>query len=129
MIGLVVALGLVLAQVAIGGQHRLFGNDPTTRETMIACLTEREGLTVSEAVRDPIAATASGGYVSTVVEGNPVTLSIAGSLAEARRLVRLYSTIRADLQAPQLQSREHFVSLWSGQPTSIQLQAVYDCTA
>jgi hypothetical protein len=128
VVGLAVAAGLVVVQVAIGAQHRLFGDDATTRESVITCLTQQKGLEVRE-VRDPIAATASGGYVSTVVEGNPVTLSITGSFEEARRLVRLYSGIGADLKPPQLQRREHFVSLWSAQPTSVQLQAVYDCTA
>jgi len=129
IVGLVVAVGLFVAQVAIGAQHRLSGDDPTTRELVAACLVERKGLEVIDTVRDPIASTASGGYVSTVVQGNPVTLSIAGSFKEARRLVRLYAAVAGYLQPPQLQAREHFVSLWFWQPSSVQLQALYDCTA
>jgi hypothetical protein len=128
VIGLGVALVLVAVQVAIGVQHRLFGPDLSARKTTVVCLTHRKGLVVDEAVRDPIAATASGGAVSTVVEGNPVTLSFPDSDRQAARIARLYTRIASDL-GPRLQVRGHFVYLWDGEPTPTQLQTVYDCTA
>jgi len=119
----------VAAQTAIGAQHRLFGRDPSARELARNCLVAGKGLTIDEAAQDPIASTASGGAVSTAVDGNPVTLSFTESDREAAHIIRLYSEIAGDLEPPQLQARGHFVSLWSGEPTSIQLQTLYDCTA
>jgi hypothetical protein len=129
LIGLGVAVALVAVQTAIGAEHRLFDRDPSARETAIACLTDVKGLAVDEANRDPIASIASGGALSTVVEGNPVTLLFANSERQAARIIRLYTRIASDLGPPQLQAREHFVFLWSGEPTPTQLQTVYDCTA
>lgn len=129
VIGLGVAVALVAVQAAVAEEHRLFGHDASAREAAIACLRDGKGLVVDEAVGDPVAATASGGALSTVVEGNPVTLSFAKSDHQAARIVELYTRIASDLGPPQLQARGHFVSIWSGEPTSIQLQTVYDCTA
>jgi hypothetical protein len=123
-----VALALVAVQAAIAAQHRLFDPDPSARQTGTACLTRDKRLVVVPAVRDPIASSASGGAVSTVIEGNPVTLSFTGSEHEAARIARLYTRIAGNL-GPRLRVRAHFVYLFDGEPTPTQLQTVYDCTA
>ena len=96
--GLGVVVFLVVAQAAIGAQHRLFGHDASAHESASACLIAVKGLALDEDVRDPIASTASGGAVSTVVAGNPVTLSFPGSDGEAARLIRSYSAIAGNLE-------------------------------
>jgi hypothetical protein len=128
MIGLGVALAMVAVQAAIAAHHQLFDPDRSARETATFCLTHDKRLVVDTAVRDPIASSASGGGVSTVIEGNPVTLSFTGSEREAAQIARLYTRIASDL-GPRLLVRAHFVYVFDGEPTPTQLQTVYDCTA
>jgi hypothetical protein len=83
-IGVACALVLILAQLLVASAWSLSHNDPTELDLTRRCL-EREKSLAVEPANDPVAASASGGALATVVEGNAVTVSVARSEAEGRR--------------------------------------------
>ena len=83
-----------------------------------------EGLTIEETTDDPVAESAQGGTLRTVVEGNLVTVSVATSQAEVERLRAAYA--RGEPGA-RLDVRGRYVVLWLRDPSRSQRQATYDC--
>jgi hypothetical protein len=126
VLGLAVAVGLVGVQAAIGAGHRIFDPDPSARTIATRCLVDEKGLAVETSPRDPIAGSASGGRISTVVEGNPLTLVFTDSRDEAAHIAGLYERVAGELGS-RLELRGHVVHVWSGDPTSVQRQTVFDC--
>jgi hypothetical protein len=81
---------------------------------------------VSE-TRDPIALTAELGALQTVIETNPVTISVADDEEEAARIVARYAAVAGDLGA-RLEQRGRTVYLWEREPSPTQRQALFNCT-
>jgi hypothetical protein len=122
--GLVVATVVVGAQAVVGAAWSLTHDDPTELGLTRRCLEREKGLTIEDAADDPVAQSARGGTLRTVVEGNLVTLSVATSEAEAARLRAAYAV--GDPGA-RLDVRGRYVALWLRNPSRSQRQATYDC--
>jgi hypothetical protein len=123
--GLVVVAALAAAAVAGWIVHSLVDDPPSAYERTVACLERERGLTL-EQPRDPIARSADGGALRTVVEGNAVTVSISSADALAERLVENYRSVAGDL-GTRLERRGHNVYLWDNDPSPSQRQTLYDC--
>jgi hypothetical protein len=123
-LGLAVAVAVVGAQAAVGAAWSLSHDDPTELELTKRCLELEKGLTIEDATDDPVARSAQGGTLRTVVEGNLVTLSVAASQAEVERLRAAYAQgdpgVRLDV-------RGRYVALWLRDPSRSQRQDTYDC--
>jgi hypothetical protein len=124
-LGLVGALVVVLAQLGIGVGWSLTHDDPTELELTRRCLAREKGLVVGPTRGDPVAESALGGTLRTVVEGGLVTLSAARSQAEVERLRSAYSA--AGDPGTRLDVRGRYVALWLRAPSRSQRQVTYDC--
>jgi hypothetical protein len=123
-VGLVVVAGLVVAALAVWGIQTARYEDVGFLETR-RCLVEEKGLAVRQ-TRDLIARTADRGALDVVVEGNPVTVSVASSVARAERIAAAYRQVGGEL-GPRLEVRGRTVYFWEAAPTSPQLQTMYEC--
>jgi len=123
-LGLAVAVVVVGAQAVVGAAWSLSHDDPTELELTARCLEREKGLTLEETTDDPVAASAHGGTLRTIVEGNLVTLSVATSQAEAERLRAAYASSNPGVR---LDVRGRYVALWLRDPSRSQRQATYDC--
>ena len=123
-LGLAVAVVVVGAQAVVGAAWSLSHDDPTELELTTRCLEREKGLTLEETTDDPVAASAHGGTLRTIVEGNLVTLSVATSQAEAERLRAAYASSNPGVR---LDVRGRYVALWLRDPSRSQRQATYDC--
>jgi hypothetical protein len=124
-LGVVGALVVVLTQLVVASAWSLTHDDPTVLDRTRQCLEREKGLEVETAVDDPVAASASGGTLRTVVEGGLVTIGIARSDAEVARLRAAYAA-RGDVP-PRLDVRGRYVALWLRAPSPTQRQVTYDC--
>jgi hypothetical protein len=124
-IGVVAALTVVVAQLGVASAWSLTHDDPTILDLTRRCLEREKGLTVGPTTDDPVAASASGGTLRTVVEGGLVTLGIARSQAEVERLRAAYAA--EGVGEPRLDLHGRYVALWLRDPSPTQRQAVYDC--
>ena len=75
-LGLAVAALVVGAQLLVGAAWSLSHDDPTELELTARCFTREMHLQVEPTVGDAIARSASGGTLTTVVEGNLVTVAV-----------------------------------------------------
>jgi hypothetical protein len=123
-LGLVVATILVGAQAVVGAAWSLSHDDPTELALTKRCLEREKGLTIEETTNDPVAESADGGTLRTIVEGNLVTLSLGTSKDEVERLAAGYAE---DDPGPRLDVRGRYVALWLRDPTRSQRQDTYDC--
>ncbi len=124
-IGLVAALVVVLAQLVVASAWSLGHDDPTILELTRRCLEREKALEVGPTTDDPVAASASGGTLRTVVEGGLVTLSIARSEAEVERLRAGY--VAYGDPGTRLDVHGRYVALWLREPSPTQRQVTYDC--
>ena len=124
-LGVLGALILVAAQLGVGAAWSLTHDDLTEVELTRRCLEREKGLTVEPTRDDPVAATARGGTLRTVVEGGLVTLSVATSEAEVERLRAAYEA--AGNPGPRLDVHGRYVALWLRPPSPTQRQVTYDC--
>ena len=85
-LGVIGALVVVVAQLGVGTAWSLGHDDLTELELTRRCLEREKGLTVEPTRGDPVAESARGGTLRTVVEGGLVTVSVATSQAEVERL-------------------------------------------
>ena len=122
-IGVVCALVVILAQVVVASAWSLGHDDPTELALTRQCLEREKGLAVGPA-DESVAASASGGALATVVEGNAVTLSVGRSEAEVERLRSAYS---ASDPGTRLDLHGRYVALWHREPSPTQRQVTYDC--
>jgi hypothetical protein len=126
----VVALGVVLVLVATEVVVSTIANavrdKPTALERTIRCLRSEKGLDVVTGLRDPVARSADRGAVSTVVEGNPVTIAISSNDDGAIRLSASYEQVAGDL-GTRLERRGRIVYLFRFPPSPTQRQLLYDC--
>jgi hypothetical protein len=123
-LGLVGASVVALTQLLVGTGWSLTHDDPTELALTTRCLEREKGLTLEQVTDDPVAASARGGTLRTVVEGNLVTMSLATSQAEVERLRAAYAT--GD-PGDRLVVRGRYLALWLRDPSPSQLQATYDC--
>ncbi len=124
-IGLVAALVVVLAQLAVASAWSLTHDDPTLLDLTRRCLEREKGLAVEPTTADPVASTAHGGTLRTTVEGGLVTLSVATSEAEVERLRAGYAALGDP--GTRLDVRGRYVALWLREPSPTQRQVTYDC--
>ena len=124
-LGIAGALVVVFAQLTVGAAWSLTHDDPTELELTRRCLEREKGLTVEPTTDDPVAASAGGGTLRTVVEGGLVTLSIGKSADEVERLRRGYAA--AGISDGRLDVRGRYLALWLREPSPTQRQVTYDC--
>jgi hypothetical protein len=124
-LGLLGALVVVLAQVGVASAWSITHDDPTILDLTRRCLEREKGLVVEPTTGDPVAASARGGTLRTVVEGGLVTLSIASSEAEVDRLRAAYEA--EGESGPRLDVHGRYLALWLREPSPTQRQATYDC--
>lgn len=125
-LGLAVAVVVVGAQAAVGAAWSLSHDDPTELELTSRCFTREKLLQVAPTSGDPIATSASGGTLTTVVEGNLVTVAVVTSAGEGERLRAEYLAAGGDV-ADRLEVRGRYVRLWHRAPTASQQQTADDC--
>ena len=95
-------------------------------EQLRRCLIDWKGVTVRP-TRDPIARSAELGAFETVIETNPVTVSVARNEEEAERIGANYRAVGGAL-GTRLELRGRTVFLWAREPSPTQHQAIIDCT-
>jgi hypothetical protein len=125
-LGLVVAAVAVGAQLAVGTGWSLTHDDPTVLELTARCFSREEGLRVEATAGDPIARSASGGTLTTVVEGNLLTVALVGRASEAERLRAAYLALGDDVPT-RLEVRGRYVRLWHRAPSDAQRRTADDC--
>lgn len=119
--------GLVVAATLIGwGLYAQFHHVTSRIDLTVRCLTRERGLVIETGGRDPIAASARGGWLVSTVEGNGVHISIAGSEDEARRIAAAYRSVASALEG-RLEQRGSHVYLWDRPSSPTQRQVLYDC--
>jgi hypothetical protein len=126
VVALAVVLGVVAIELVISTIANAVRDEPTALERTIRCLRFEKRLEVSTPPRDPIAQSADRGALSTVVEGNPVTLAISSNDDGPARLVAAYERVAGPL-GTRLERRGRIVYLFRFTPSPTQRQALYDC--
>jgi hypothetical protein len=124
-LGLIAALLLVVAQLAVGAAWSVTHDDPTEIELTRRCLEREKGLEVTATVDDPVALSAAGGTLRTFVEGGLATIAVASSHAEVERLGAEYAA--AGVVGKRLDVRGRYVVLWRRDPSPAQRQVTQDC--
>ncbi len=99
---------------------------PTRLELTLRCLNVEKGLTTVAPARDPLARSAGDGSLETTIEGNDVTVALAGSDEQALKLVRDYNAVASALEG-RLERRGRIVYLWRFVSSPTQRQVIYDC--
>lgn len=123
------AVALIMVSVLAGWKvHDLREPTPLTRlQLSVRCLHEEKGIaSVVVPAGDPLADSAGDGSFKTKVEGNPVTVALASSEAEAVKLERYYRNLSGGL-ARRLERRYKTVYLWMFTSSPSQRQTMYDC--
>jgi hypothetical protein len=125
-LGLAVAAVAAGVQALVGTAWSLSHDDPTDLELTSRCFTREELTRVEPTTGDAIASSASGGTLTTEVEGNLVTVSLVTSAREAGRLRGAYLALGGDV-ASRLEVRGKYVRLWHRPPSASQSRAADDC--
>jgi hypothetical protein len=125
----VVVVGAVLVLQAVGGWMReVVSDEPTHLELVQTCLKERSR-PFEPVIDDPIAATAGRGALSTVVDGNRLTIALGSSERDAERVFGTYvAVVPDDVVQTRLERRRKVVFLWGAPPTAAQRNFAYLCT-
>lgn len=127
-IGVVVVTIVLCLQAAGGGVRSVVVDTPSRLELVQTCLVERS-TPFGAASQDLIALSASRGALTATVEGNRVTIALAGSDSEAQRLVDAYATVAStEVVRTLLDRRRKVVFLWEREPTASQREFAYLCT-
>ena len=92
---------------------------PTALERMTICLRYEKDVTIQTSV-DPVARSADGGALRTVIETNAVTISIGSSPEAAGRVMSAYRTVAPEL-GRRLELRGRTVYLWERPPSPLVL--------
>ena len=123
----VVAVTMVLVGAGWKVRDIRNGPAPTRLELVTRCLNVEKGVATTPTPRDdPLAASAGDGSYSATIEGNTVTVSLAGSEEQAAYLERTYRAVGGDLTG-RLERRGNTVYLWRYMSSPTQRQAMYDC--
>jgi hypothetical protein len=123
----VVAVAAVLAALAVGtAVEPLVDPAPPRLESIVRCLESERGLATFAPPDGSPAAEAAGGAVQSIVEGNRVTIAVAGSAGEAERLE---AALRDYAGSPgRVERRGDVLYAWGDDPSPTQRQVSYDCT-
>ena len=126
--GLVLVCALFVAQVVGGMVREAASNEPSYLEKVETCLTER-ATPFDPVVGDPVALSAERGALRTTARGNPVTVALGGSEADAARVYRDYAAVApAGVVRTRLDRHRKVVFLWDRAPTAAQRDFMYLCT-
>jgi hypothetical protein len=125
-LGLAVSAAVVGVQLAVGAAWSLSHDDPTFLQLTSQCFTREMHTQVEGTSGDPIASSARGGTLTTVVEGNLVTVALVQSAAEAERLREAYLALGGDV-ASRLEVRGRYVRLWHRPPSDSQRRTADGC--
>ena len=120
------AVGALIIAALVGWGVQTARYEDTGFRELRRCLVENEHASLAETY-DPIARSAELGALDTVIETNPVTISVAGDADEAERIVSSYRALAGDL-GPRLELRGRTVYRWERAPSPTQRQALFDCT-
>jgi hypothetical protein len=120
------AVGVLVVAALVGWGVQTARYEDTGFEELRRCLVEEKGAPVTE-THDPIARSADLGALDTVLETNPVTVSVAGDAKQAARIAENYRAVADDL-GTRLEVRGRTVYLWEREPSPTQRQALFDCT-
>jgi hypothetical protein len=126
--GIALAGVLLLGQVALGGIRQVVIDEASPLELVQTCLVERD-TPFMPVTNDLVALSADRGALSTVVQGNRVTLVLGGSEKDAERLYDAYVTVAPSVVRDSLLDRRRkVVYLWANAPTHEQREFAYLCT-
>ena len=114
------------AQALVGAAWSLSHDDPTDLDLTARCFTREMGTTVEPTTDDEIARSASGGTLTTIVEGNLLTVALVTSAGEAERLRAQYLALGGDVAA-RLEVRGEYVRLWHRPPSESQRSTANGC--
>lgn len=120
------AVGLLIVAALVGWAIETARYEDRGFHELRRCLVENKGAAI-EATRDPIARSADLGALDTVIEGNPVTVSVPSTLERAHRIASAYRAVGGEL-GPRLELRGRTVYLWEAAPSPTQRQTLFDCT-
>ena len=120
------AVGVLVVAALVGWAVQTARYEDSGFAELRRCLVEEKGAPVTE-TRDPIARSAELGALDTVIETNPVTVSVAGDVKEAERIASDYRAVARDL-GTRLELRGRTVYLWEREPSPTQRQALFNCT-
>jgi hypothetical protein len=125
-LSLVVVALVVVADAAAWQLHdRSHPSSPGRLESSVNCL-RQNGLPPVVPAADPLARSAGDGSFQTVAEGNGVSVALASSESEAKKIARYYRSLGGDVRG-RLERRARTVYLWQFPSTPTQRQRLYDC--
>lgn len=120
------AVALIVVAVLVGWKVNDIVHPRATRlELTVDCLTGR-GVVPIVPTGDPLAESASAGALKATIEGNDVTVALAGSQKQAIKIEGYYRAVGGDLEG-RLERRDRSVYLWAFPSSPTQRQAMYDC--
>ena len=120
------AVGVLVVAALVGWAVQTARYEDPGFRKLERCLVEERGAPVAD-TRDAVARSAELGALDTVIETNPVTVSVTGDEKAAQRLASSYRAVAGDL-GPRLEVRGRTVYLWQRPPSPTQRQALFDCT-
>lgn len=127
-VGVVIVLSAVAVEVAVGYVRQGVSPEPSTLAKVETCLTER-ATPFAPVTDDRIAMTASRGALHTTVQGNSVTVALAASERDARRVYDDYVAVAPEgVVRSQLERQGRVVLLWSRAPSTAQRDFMLLCT-
>ena len=119
---------LVVLQAVGGAIRQTVSNEPSHLELVQTCLTERNR-PFEQVTDDPIASSAERGALSTVVDGNRVTIALGSSERDAERVFDAYVAVAPeDVVQTQLERWRKVVFLWEAPPSPAQRDFAFLCT-
>lgn len=125
-VALVVVALVGVADVLAWKAHDIIYPQPTRLERATLCLTNNHGTVAVVPAADPLARSAGEGSLQATIEGNDVTVALASSEEQARKIERDYNTVASGLEG-RLERRNRTVYLWRFRASPTQRQAMYDC--
>ena len=120
------AVGVLVAAALVGWAVQTARYEDTGFRELTRCLREERGAPIRP-TKDSIARSAELGALDTVIETNPVTISVAGDEKEAERIASHYRAVGGEL-GERLEVRGRTVYLWERAPSPTQRQALFNCT-
>jgi hypothetical protein len=120
------AVGLLVVAALAGWAIEAARYEDRGFQELSRCLVEEKGATIRP-TRDPIARSADLGALDTVIETNPVTVSVSSTPEQAGRIVSSYRAVGGELGL-RVEQRGRTVYLWARSPSPTQRQAMFNCT-
>ena len=121
------AVGLLIVAALAGWAVETARYEDRGFQELMRCLDEEKGVP-TDPTRDPIARSADLGALDTVIEGNPVTVSVSSTLERANRIASAYRAVGGDDLGPRVELRGRTVYLWEAAPSGEQRESLFDCT-